>query len=58
MKMSNEAKVISAARSWWKSHRPTFYSRKQHLENPKINTVSGSEKQLAQAVAEFERSKP
>jgi hypothetical protein len=51
------ARVIAAAKVWWKEKRPLDYSYKKHLENPTINTTTEAEKTLARAVASYERAK-
>jgi len=46
-----EMKVITEAVNWWKNHRPLSQDERQHLENPKVNCLTESEKRLAGAVA-------
>jgi len=50
-------KIVLAAIQWWEMHRPIAYTKQQHIENPSINTVTDSEKQLAIHVAEYVRKR-
>jgi len=43
--------VMESARLWWESLRPAGWDLQDHLHAPTINTVTESQKTLAQAVA-------
>ena len=45
--------VTDAAIAWWKQHRPIYWTEKQHLDNPSVNTCSSVEGSLALEVAAF-----
>ncbi len=42
---------------WWLTKRPTEYSDKDHIDNPEVNCVNGSEKLLAKLCAEAVRAR-
>lgn len=46
-------KIVLAAIQWWEMHRPIAYTKQQHIENPSVNTITDSEKQLAISVAGY-----
>lgn len=45
--------ILGAAHAWWASRRPLSFTLHQHLQHPTINTCSESERELAEAVAEW-----
>ena len=47
--------VIRAALEWWRGRCPCSWTEEAHLENPKVNTPSLWEKELAVAVAAYIR---
>lgn len=49
-------RVLKTAYSWWKNHRPAKWSQKTHLENPEVNTATGGDIELANAVARLVKS--
>lgn len=43
--------VADAAQAWWASKRPNGWTVEQHLSNPRVNTSTPKEKNLAMKVA-------
>ena len=46
-------KLIIAAIKWFDSHRPIGDSLEQHLANPRVNTTTGPEGDLAESIADY-----
>lgn len=46
-----EREVIESAFIWWKDHRPSAWTIRDHCERPDVNTTSSHEASLAEAVA-------
>lgn len=44
---SREREVVDAALYWWRQHRPVAWTEREHLDNPTINCIGVTEKQLA-----------
>lgn len=57
MKRTTEQLVVAAAIRWWKSKRPLAYSHREHLENPRVNTVTDAETRLAHSIAKYLKKK-
>lgn len=53
----SEMKVVVEAVRWWKNRKPVFFTEEEHLENPKINCMTETEKRLAESVARLLKSK-
>jgi hypothetical protein len=51
--MTNEERVLRAAKAWWKTRRPSAWTRTEHLETPTINCISDAEKKLARVEAKL-----
>lgn len=49
-KQVTKDRVVEAAINWWEMLRPCVFNRKQHTENPAINTTSMAERNLAEAI--------
>jgi len=50
---NNNNDVILAAVAWWASKRPVEWDKEKHLSNPRINTTTPAESDLAAAVAKL-----
>lgn len=44
-------RLLAMSRKWWESLRPVDWEVDQHLGNPTINTSTGAETELAEAIA-------
>ncbi len=44
-------RLLAMSRKWWESLRPVDWDVGQHLDNPTVNTSSGAETELAEAIA-------
>lgn len=49
--------VGQTAHVWWRTKRPAMYSLEQHLNHPTINCDTPRERELAQAVAQWLKTK-
>lgn len=48
---TNLTGLQQAALHWWEMHRPIGWTLRQHLDNPRVNTATPAERQLAESVA-------
>lgn len=46
-------RVVDAALTWWRRHRPVDWDEAEHLRYPLVNTTTDAEKDLARAVADY-----
>jgi hypothetical protein len=53
--MKPKTDIERAALNWWRRKRPVAYDQRQHLANPRVNTVTAAETRLANAVASMLR---
>ena len=47
------SKLEKAAIGWFHSHKPCAWTKKQHIENPSVNTCGDAEQLLANEAAKF-----
>lgn len=47
--------IVKAAIAWFSTKRPLEFTLEEHLDNPRINTVTDAEKLLGYAVGEYLR---
>ena len=46
-------RVVDAALTWWRRHRPVDWDEAEHLRYPLVNTTTDAEKDLARACAAY-----
>ncbi len=49
--------VVRSAEVWWRGKRPLLWTKRMHLNNPKVNCVTTREHRLAASVAAMLKSR-